>query len=503
MRRTLPVAATAVLLAGPTVLAFFSGGYFDGPRAAAAAIAWALVLVVALVGPLPVASSVPGRVALAALVGLVVWSAISLTWAPLAGPAIDVVQRLLLYTGALLAALALLRDARAARAVEPVLALGALLVVGYGLSGRLLPGLIDLSRSQKAGGRLEQPITYWNSEGLLAAIGLILCVRIAGDSSRSTPIRTLAAAACAPLGMGVYLSYSRGAALVAVIGLIVLLAAAPSRTQLRAAITGLLAGITVSACSAAFRGVASLEGSGAAQERDGAIMLATLLAVMLTAGLFAAQGARAERRDPARLRTLRHARRLPALAGVAGMLCVAGLVAGGLGEHPDPSQKAEQGPSRLASVNSSRYEYWRVGVLAFGEDPLKGVGAGGYRVVWRMERRSNEGVKEVHSVVLEMGAELGVPGLLLFGLFIGGVATAGRRALRDGAPIAAGACAACSVWLMHAIIDWDLQLPAVTLPALVLAGALLAAGERASPPPAAEPADEVARESGLVGAARA
>ena len=65
-----------------------------------------------------------GRVAVAALAGLAVWSAVSLAWAPLVGPALDTVQRLLLYVAVLLAAVAVLRDPRAARAVEPVLALG-------------------------------------------------------------------------------------------------------------------------------------------------------------------------------------------------------------------------------------------------------------------------------------------------------------------------------------------------------------------------------------------
>ena len=33
----------AALLAGPTVLAFKAGGYFDGPRTVAAVVAWALL----------------------------------------------------------------------------------------------------------------------------------------------------------------------------------------------------------------------------------------------------------------------------------------------------------------------------------------------------------------------------------------------------------------------------------------------------------------------------
>jgi O-antigen ligase len=119
------------------------------------------------------------------------------------------------------------------------------------------------------------------------------------------------------------------------------------------------------------------------------------------------------------------------------------------------------------------------------------VGAGGFRVVWRQERRVAVGVREVHSVVLEAATELGLPGLLFLGLIVVSVAAAGRRALRERAPIAAGACAACSVWLMHAAIDWDLQLPAVTLPVVVLAGALLAASEVAPSLPAEcrQPAD--------------
>jgi hypothetical protein len=54
---------------------------------------------------------------------------------------------------------------------------------------------------------------------------------------------------------------------------------------------------------------------------------------------------------------------------------------------------------------------------------------------------------------------------------------AGRRAIRRGSPLAPGAAAAVSVWALHASIDWDWQIPAVTLPALVLAGGLVAAGE--------------------------
>src|SRR5215207_3457744 len=76
------------LLAGPTVLAFFSGGYFTEPRLIAGIVAWSLVLALCAVGPAPLPATTPGRLALGGLVLITLWSALSMTWAPLRGPAL-------------------------------------------------------------------------------------------------------------------------------------------------------------------------------------------------------------------------------------------------------------------------------------------------------------------------------------------------------------------------------------------------------------------------------
>ena len=491
MRRAALLIAAAVLFGLPTVLAFFSGGYFDEPRLVGTFVAWTLVLVVALAGPPPLPSSRSGRVALGGLVLIAAWTGISLAWAPLSGPATDSLVRLLLYVGAFLAATALLRDRLAAGAVEPALALGVVVVIGYGLAGRMLPGILDLDQSTKALGRLEQPITYWNAEGALAALGFVLCARLAGTISRQAPVRVLAAAASAPLGLGVYLSYSRGAIAAAAVGLVVLLAAAPSWSQLRAIATALGAGVLSAACAAPFAGVASLAGTEGQRERDGAIVLGITLAIALAAGVLQARTGAAERRGRARDGELRLAGRLPAVAATAVVLGLAGLIALGLGERGrGESLSPGPGASRLTSVDSRRYDYWRIGLDAFAQHPLDGVGAAGFRVVWVRERSVPEGVLEVHSLPLEMATELGVPGLLGLGLFVGGVGASGRRALRRHALVAPGAGAAATVLAVHAAIDWDWQIPAVTLPALVLAGALVAAGEgEPAPDPASGEAD--------------
>src|SRR4051812_37528900 len=211
MRRAVLGLATAVLLGGPIVLAFFSGGYFDVARSWAAVVAWVLVVAVALLCRRPLPGTTAGRVAVGGLALMTLWSALSLAWAPVSGSVVDNVQRLLLYLGVLVVAAALLRGSRAAAAVEPALAAGALVVIASGLAGRLLPGVVAPTRSPRAGARLDQPLTYWNAEGALAAMGLVLCAHLAGDRARPAWMRALAAAACAPLGAGVYLSFSRGA----------------------------------------------------------------------------------------------------------------------------------------------------------------------------------------------------------------------------------------------------------------------------------------------------
>ena len=63
MRRAVPVAAAACLLAGPTILAFYSGGFFIEPRLVAGIVAWVLVLALAVVGPAPLPRSLSGRLA--------------------------------------------------------------------------------------------------------------------------------------------------------------------------------------------------------------------------------------------------------------------------------------------------------------------------------------------------------------------------------------------------------------------------------------------------------
>ena len=54
---------------------------------------------------------------------------------------------------------------------------------------------------------------------------------------------------------------------------------------------------------------------------------------------------------------------------------------------------------------------------------------------------------------------------------------AARRAHRADPALSAGPAAALVVWALHASLDWDWEMPALTLVAVTLAAALAAAGE--------------------------
>ena len=73
---------------------------------------------------------------------------------------------------------------------------------------------------------------------------------------------------------------------------------------------------------------------------------------------------------------------------------------------------------------------------------------------------------------LQTLAELGLVGFALLLVFFAGVVLGAARALR-AAPAPAAAVAALITYLVHSPLDWDWQMPALTLVAILLAGKVL------------------------------
>jgi O-antigen ligase len=179
------------------------------------------------------------------------------------------------------------------------------------------------------------------------------------------------------------------------------------------------------------------------------------------------------------------------LAFAALAVVVAFVVATASAERTSASSNPAVGATatRLTSLNSHRYAYWKVALGAFKDHPLIGLGSGGFGVRWLERRKIQESVSDAHSLYVETAGELGLIGLIALATFFVGIVKAARTCFRTDAVLAAGPIAAALTWTIHAGLDWLWEMPAVSLPALGLAALLVAHAAaprdaQASPPPA-------------------
>jgi hypothetical protein len=124
----------------------------------------------------------------------------------------------------------------------------------------------------------------------------------------------------------------------------------------------------------------------------------------------------------------------------------------------------------FSPFGENRPGYWRVAWKDARAHPLLGSGTATFGNYWYHHRPSGEFVHDAHSLYLESLAELGPVGLLLVvaSLGIPLVSVAGRRD-----PVVAAAGGGYATFLVHAAVDWDWEMPAVTLTGLLCGAAIL------------------------------
>lgn len=461
--------AAAVALLLPTGLAFFkSGGYSVEWQTNALVVVLCALALVAAVGPWPPVAGRWGLAALAALAGLAGWAALSVSWAPLRGEASHDVVRVSLYCVAFALALAAM-GLRRARSIAPdALLAGIAFVALYALAGRLLPEIVEVRNGPVAGERLNQPLTYWNALGLLTVSGVLLAIAVAADERRPAAWRQIACALAVPCGAAAYLTFSRGAWVALVVGLVALVLLRPLRSTLAAAALAIGATLLVVIALQAFPAVLDLDLDELAEEGR--------IAAAVTAVMAAAAGLGHRLLSPTRLASgalsiPRWGRRALLLATVALMAAGAAYVA----TRGEVSRNIPTGQGRLATVETNRGTMWRVGLDAFADEPLRGVGSAGFSVEWLRERDEPQRALDAHSIYIETLAELGLVGGLLLVAFGGSLALGLRRAARaaPGDPTVAAAGAVLAAFAVHAAFDWHWEMPTVALTVLVLAAAVL------------------------------
>ena len=153
--------------------------------------------------------------------------------------------------------------------------------------------------------------------------------------------------------------------------------------------------------------------------------------------------------------------------------------------------------SRLFSLSGNgRSDNWHTAWQQVSSHPVLGGGAGTYAEFWFQHRRIDETVHDVHNLYLETLAELGPVGLLLLALVLGTPLAAMRRARRS--PLATVACGGYVAFLVHAAVDWDWEVPAVTCTALFCAIVLIAAARGDGDPRPLRPGVRVSALVGVV-----
>jgi O-Antigen ligase len=482
------VALIGLAPASLVYLSFNAGGYFpSAPGFVAVVLAQALVLRTTLAAKpfegLGKALGIP-------LAGLALYAAFQLAstlWAHASAHTLDSYSRTLLYV----LALALFGSVRCTRArldwLVRAVAVGLAAVCVIGLLSRVLPHAWPTA-SSFYNDRLNYPLTYWNAEGMLAAIVLVLGFHLTAARTEHPAVRVIAAALLPAIAATLLLTFSRGAMGAAMIGLL----AYCLLTRFSTLPSALLA--TAPPVAIAMRAawdataLATRHATSPMAVSQGRHVAAVVAACMLGAGLLRAALLLAD----GRIATLRLVRTPPprraqlAVVATAGAALLAIALAAGAGgfvnREYDKFLRSNHEPHVLQTrdrltdpANNGRLELWKAALKIYDTEKLRGTGAGTYQQYYPRYRTERGYVVDAHSLYLQSLAELGVVGFaLILTVVFGVLAGLASRIRGPDRPVYAALLAVWLAWSVHQAFDWDWQMPAVTLAVFVLAGLALA-----------------------------
>jgi hypothetical protein len=418
--------------------------------------------------------------AFAALVGFVVWTAVALAWSSDLTSGVRNVQRDLAYVTAAGAALVVGRRAWALK--DAVLIASAVLTV-YSVATHLAPDVFGFFSQLTMPGRLYYPLGYWNAQGMLGSLAVVLLADAAINGKR--PVNRAVCAALLPWpAIDVFLTLSRGAEISLLFGVAIWMALDVERVRTSA----LLVGLSLPVALAVWRvhHAAPLYGRRytAASAVSGHHVLEELVVVsVITAVLVWLAVSRIGAWSfPAWVRRSY----LGALALAAVFAVTLAVVSYGSPlQWPASAYRSftarprgPDTPSRLMRFSlNNRNLLWSVAWKEFSSSALWGSGAGTFGAHWYKERPVPIETTSAHSLYLETLAESGLIGLALVAVasqtpLLAAIRFRGIRHV----PALAGGYAAC---VLHTGVDWDWLIPGMTIPAIWLAYALLASEQHA------------------------
>lgn len=452
-------------------LAAAQGGYFPSAWGwASVPLLWTAAVAFASRGQLRL--SRPELFFLGGLIALTSWFALSISWSVAPAVSVTEVERTVVYLAAAAAILAV-TDMRASRYVLGAVVAAICVIAAFGLATRLIPDRVGIYDGTGVY-RLAEPIGYWNGLGLFAAIGAIAATGFAARA-RLAGTRAAAAAALVLLVPTLYFTFGRAAWIALGVGTAATLAADPRRLQYLATLC--LVGPAPFAAVLLASREPGLTHPGSALARaahDGHRLALELLALGIAAAALASVAVILERRVAIPVGLRRVFAGTAAAAAVAA--AAAGLaVAGGparIVEHayaaftaPPPHATRDLNRRLLSFSGNGRADLWRIAWDEAAQHPLLGAGPGTYeRYFLAHEPPDVSRVRDAHSLYVETLAELGPVGLGLLLVVLSTPFVALRRSRRH--PLVPAAFGAYVAYVVHTGVDWDWELPAVTLAGL-------------------------------------
>jgi len=487
-----------MLLPGALIvfLGFNAGGYFPGAPAAAALVLTQILLVRTMQARHPFAGLAPAT--LVAIAGLGLYAILTLAsalWSHSTSRAVIEFDRAWLYLLVLVLFGTIRASAANIRWLIRGLVLGASVVCVAGLITRVLPNVWHTSPGV-SNERLSYPVTYWNTLGLLATLGIVLAFHLTCSLAERRFVRVLAAAVLPLLAVTLFFTFSRGSIAAGAIGLIVYVLVARPRGLL----SGVLAVVpaTTALIVVAYRAnlLDTLNPTTPAAVSQGhRVALVAGICVLVCAGLrlLLASTLDARLRRSAGRRRVEPRTRRGAIAAAVVVALVAVFALGVpqaiahdwdrfIGGAPTKGSHGDLRQRLTDPSNDGRTDLWRVALHSFSASPVHGGGAAMYQTLWDRKRSRFGYVINAHSLYLQAMAELGLPGLLLLLIVIGttivGLALRARGRERS---LYGALLAVAVVWAVHAGIDWDWEMPVVTLGFFAAAGLALSPRRGAGP----------------------
>jgi tetratricopeptide (TPR) repeat protein len=474
--RTLPgLILVAVLL----VLTSAGGGYAPTSWYPAALFLLALLVVVVISDRAAFAAVArTNLVAFAFIGGLAAWSLLSILWAGAKDDAWDGGNRVVMYLIVFALVGLIPSTPRRSAVILGTFSLGIAVLTGAAF-------LFGDPGTTFTNGRLAEPVGYASATAALCLMAVWPAVALGVAREAAIVVRGLMLGCAAVLVQFAVLAESRGAVLALPLAALVYVVLVPGRARvlfalLLLALVGYLTWEPLTDVFAAVR-----EDNSAALTHARGVVVVTFAAAFAIGVLLAL----ADRRIPVSAAWARRGARGFQVAVLVVLLLGVGAW---IAREGDPLDRAEAawrdfksgypdsfGDSRLTGeLGTDRYDFWRVGLLMFRDQPLLGAGADNFSLEYVQDRRTGEEPTYPHSIAVEVLSQTGIVGAALFaaGLLVAFVAfLRKRRALDDfGRLIAASAISGFVYWLLHASVDWFWELPVLGAAAFMYLGLAVA-----------------------------